>query len=48
MYIAAITAFVLAGLALLASALGFWHLRKASPDEEVFPSLTQEEHVKVA
>jgi hypothetical protein len=48
MYIAAITAFVLAGLALIASALGFWHLRKASPDEEVFPGLTQRDTVAAA
>jgi hypothetical protein len=45
MYIAAITAFALAGLALLASGLGFAHLRRARPDEEVFPGLTKPEHV---
>jgi hypothetical protein len=45
MYIAAITALALAGLALIASALGFAHLRRARPDEEVFPGLTKHETV---
>lgn len=45
MYIAAITAFALAGLALLASALGFAHLRRTRPDEEVFRGLAHRENV---
>src|SRR3954454_2701974 len=33
--IAAIVSFVSAGVMLLLSALGFWHLRRTSPDDEV-------------
>ena len=37
--IAAITSFAGAGLMLLLSALGFWHLRRVSPEAEVLPKL---------
>jgi hypothetical protein len=37
--IAAWTAFAGAGLMLLLSALGFWHLRRVSPEAEVLPKL---------
>lgn len=37
--IAAIVSFVTAGVMLLLSALGFWHLRRVSPETEVLPKL---------
>jgi cytochrome oxidase assembly protein ShyY1 len=37
--IAAIVAFAAAGLFLILSGLGFWHLRRATPEAEVFPKL---------
>lgn len=37
--IAAIASFAGAGLMLLLSALGFWHLRRVSPEAEVLPTL---------
>ncbi|HEU5034397.1 MAG TPA: hypothetical protein VFT62_06525 [Mycobacteriales bacterium] len=37
--IAAIASFAGAGLMLLLSALGFWHLRRVSPEVEVLPTL---------
>jgi hypothetical protein len=41
--IAAICSFVLAGVMLILSGLGFWHLRRVSPAEEIFtaPATTQ-------
>jgi hypothetical protein len=38
-FIGAIVAFVAAGVMFLLSALGFWHLRRVSPEAEVFPKL---------
>jgi hypothetical protein len=39
--IGAIVSFVLAGVMLILSGLGFWHLRRVSPSEEIFgPSVT--------
>ncbi len=38
--IAAIVSFAGAGLMLVFSGLGFWHLRRTSPEEEVLPGLT--------
>jgi hypothetical protein len=38
-YVAAWAAFIGAGLMLLLSALGFWHLRRVSPEAEVLPGL---------
>ena len=35
----AISSFIAAGLLLLLSALGFWHLRRTSPEMEVLPNL---------
>ena len=35
----AISSFITAGLMLLLSALGFWHLRRTSPEAEVLPKL---------
>jgi hypothetical protein len=37
--ISAIVAFAAAGLFLILSILGFWHLRKANPESEIFPKL---------
>ena len=37
--IAAIVSFITAGVMLLLSALGFWHLRRVSPETEVLPKL---------
>jgi hypothetical protein len=37
--IAAVASFITAGLMLLLSALGFWHLRRVSPESEVLPKL---------
>jgi hypothetical protein len=37
--IAAIASFIGAGVMLLLSALGYWHLRRTSPEAEVLPSL---------
>jgi hypothetical protein len=39
MLIAAIVAFCGSGLFLIFSGLGFWHLRRATPESEVFPKL---------
>ena len=39
MLISAIVAFCAAGLFLILSGLGFWHLRRATPETEVFPRL---------
>jgi hypothetical protein len=39
MLISAIVAFCAAGLFLILSGLGFWHLRRAAPESEVFPKL---------
>jgi len=36
---AAIVSFITAGVMLLLSALGFWHLRRVSPETEVLPKL---------
>ena len=38
-FIGAIVSFVAAGVMFLLSALGFWHLRRVSPEAEVFPKL---------
>ena len=37
MLISAIVAFCAAGLFLILSGLGFWHLRRATPESEIFP-----------
>ena len=37
MLISAIVAFCAAGLFLILSGLGFWHLRRATPEAEIFP-----------
>ena len=37
--IGAIVAFCAAGLFLILSGLGFWHLRRATPESEIFPKL---------
>jgi cytochrome oxidase assembly protein ShyY1 len=37
--ISAIVAFCAAGLFLILSGLGIWHLRRAAPESEVFPKL---------
>ena len=39
MMIVAVAAFIGAGLMLILSALGIWHLRHAAPDADVFPRL---------
>ena len=39
MMVAAIAAFVGAGLMLILSVLGIWHLRRAGPQAEAFPKL---------
>jgi hypothetical protein len=39
MLISAIVAFCAAGLFLILSGLGLWHLRRATPETEVFPRL---------
>jgi hypothetical protein len=39
MLISAVVAFVAAGLFLILSALGLWHLRRTIPESEVFPKL---------
>ena len=39
MMIAAVAAFIGAGLMLILSVLGIWHLRRAAPDADVFPRL---------
>ena len=39
MLISAIVAFCAAGLFLILSGFGFWHLRRATPESEVFPKL---------
>jgi hypothetical protein len=39
MLISAIVAFGAAGLFLILSGLGFWHLRRAAPESEVFPKV---------
>jgi hypothetical protein len=38
-FIAAIASFAGAGLLLLLSGLGFWHLRRTDPDAELRPTL---------
>jgi hypothetical protein len=40
MLISAIVAFCAAGLFLILSGLGLWHLRRSAPEAEVFPKLT--------
>lgn len=42
-FIASLAAFSAAGLMLLLSLLGFWHLRRAAPDEELLARLSQVE-----
>ena len=37
--ISAIVAFCAAGLFLILSALGFWHLRRTTPESEIFPKI---------
>jgi hypothetical protein len=37
--VAALVSFITAGVMLLLSALGFWHLRRVSPETEVLPKL---------
>ncbi len=37
--VAAVAAYIGAGLMLILSLLGFWHLRRAAPEAEVFPKL---------
>ena len=37
--VSSVVAFIGAGVMLLLAALGFWHLRRVSPDAEVLPSL---------
>jgi hypothetical protein len=37
--IAAVASFIAAGVMLLLAAMGFWHLRRVSPETEVLPSL---------
>jgi hypothetical protein len=39
MLISAIVAFAAAGLFLILSLFGFWHLRRATPESEIFPKL---------
>ena len=39
MLIAAVVAFAAAGLMLILSGFGIWHLRRAAPESEVFPKL---------
>ena len=38
-FVSAIVSFIAAGALLLLSALGFWHLRRVSPETEVLPTL---------
>src|SRR5262249_12246426 len=38
MLVSAIVAFSAAGLFLILSGLGFWHLRRAAPESEIFPT----------
>ncbi|HLX48527.1 MAG TPA: hypothetical protein VKS82_09350 [Streptosporangiaceae bacterium] len=44
MLISAIVAFCAAGLFLILSGLGFWHLRRAAPEAEVLPKLATRVH----
>src|SRR5215472_14889537 len=44
MLISAIVAFCAAGLFLILSLLGIWHLRRAAPEAEVFPRLATRVH----
>jgi hypothetical protein len=44
MLVSAIVAFCAAGLFLILSLLGFWHLRRATPETEVFPKLATHAH----
>jgi hypothetical protein len=44
MLISAIVAFCAAGLFLVLSGLGFWHLRRAAPEAEVLPKLATRVH----
>jgi len=39
MLISAIVAFGAAALFLILSGLGFWHLRRATPQSEIFPKV---------
>jgi hypothetical protein len=39
MLISAVVAFIAAGLFLILSGFGFWHMRRAAPESEVFPKL---------
>jgi hypothetical protein len=45
--ISAIVAFFAAGLFLILSGLGFWHLRRATPESEIFPKLATKVEVNV-
>ena len=47
MAISAIVAFCAAGLFLILSGLGFWHLRRATPEAEVLPKVATKAHVTV-
>jgi hypothetical protein len=44
MFIAAIAAFAGAGLMLILSGLGIWHLRRTTPQAEVFPQVATRVH----
>jgi hypothetical protein len=44
MLISAIVAFSAAGLFLILSGLGFWHLRRATPEAEVLPKMATRVH----
>jgi hypothetical protein len=46
--IAAICAFIAAGLMLVLAALGLWHSRRAAPSEEIFGAVTPRQKVAVA
>ncbi len=46
--IGSIVAFIGAGLLLILSFFGLWHLRRVAPDVEVFPGIIQREKVEAA
>jgi hypothetical protein len=48
MLISAIVAFVAAGLFLILSGFGLWHMRRAAPESEVFPKLATRAHATTA